>query len=322
MRDFNRKLRLTAALLGASTCKDLARAFHRVNPSTSFEIGRAAKWLQGRAHPREPELYQDWATILGVEEPLAWLLECEADAFTTMLSKRHGVAADVLEKRAAAFGRRGQIERPAAESSAVSTYLCGSYICYRHAFSPYYRGRILRSSLNVDLARGRELVACYEEALPIGPIRAVGGVSAAGRALYIDVVTATGRNERAFVSLFMPQPPASCLAGIYCGTTMIGPHAQPAASRILAIRVPAGSGVADGRDCYLEEGQSIARDLIGRGMRIDGPDELDRVLHRFLRESRGGGIDQIDAADHDGLVAVFDRIWIASGPGDDRPPLL
>lgn len=40
VREFERKLRLTAALIGANTRKDLARAFQRVNRATSFDIDR------------------------------------------------------------------------------------------------------------------------------------------------------------------------------------------------------------------------------------------------------------------------------------------
>jgi hypothetical protein len=46
-QDIDRKLRLTVAFLGAVTRKDLAAAFRRVNPNTSFEIGRADKLAAG-----------------------------------------------------------------------------------------------------------------------------------------------------------------------------------------------------------------------------------------------------------------------------------
>lgn len=314
MREFDRKLRLTAALVGATTAKDLARAFHRVNPSTSFDVGRAAKWLQGRAHPREQALYDDWASILGLDQPLAWLLESELDVFTTALSSRHGVPADVLAGRAAAFGGRGQAVHPVAGTPAGPAYLCGSYVCYRHAFSPYYQGRVLRASLSIEAGRSRDLTARYQESLPTGPVRTVGTAAAAGGSLFIDVVSPSTRNERVFVSLFMPQPPASCLAGIYCSTTLISPHAQPAASRILAIRVPIGRAAVDDRNRYLEAGESIAGDLAACGMQIADLNALERMLNRFLRGSPGGGVDQIATADHDELVAMFDRVWIASLP--------
>ena len=285
-----------------------------MNPSTSFDVGRAAKWLQGRAHPRERALYEDWASILGLDQPLAWLLESGLDAFTTALSDRHGVPADVLAGRAAAFGGRGRAVSPVAGTPAGPAYLCGSYVCYRHAFSPYFHGRLLRASLSIEPGRGRDLAACYQESLPTGPVRIVGTASAAGRSLFIDVVSPSATHERAFASLFLPQPPASCLAGIYCSTTLLGPHAQPAASRILAVRVPTGSKSVGDRNRYLDPGKSIAGDLAACGMRIADLGALDSMLHRFLHGGNGGGVDQIATADHDELVAMFDRVWIASLP--------
>jgi hypothetical protein len=58
-RDIDRKLRLTAALLGAATRKDLAAAFRKISPATPFDVNRAHKWMQGRAQPRELQLYAD-----------------------------------------------------------------------------------------------------------------------------------------------------------------------------------------------------------------------------------------------------------------------
>ena len=48
-QEFAIKLRLTAALLGCGTHKDLCARFRAVNPSTGFDLTRSEKWLQGRA---------------------------------------------------------------------------------------------------------------------------------------------------------------------------------------------------------------------------------------------------------------------------------
>lgn len=314
VRDFDGKLRLTAALLGVSTRKGLAGAFHRVNPATSFDIERAAKWLQGRAHPREQAVYVDWATIVGLDRPLAWLLECDLDAFASALGSRHGIEVDVLTRRAAAFGRGGRMARPAETVPAAPTFLCGRFVSYRHAFSPYYRGRILRATLSVETGDNSDLVACYEETLPTGPVRIVGAAAIAGRSLFIDVASPSANGERAFLSLFMPQPPASCLAGIYCGATLISPHAEPACSRVLAVRIP-GSGDLQRQNRYLAVGESLADDLMGQGLRIDDPAVLERVLDGYFQGQNGGGVDQIAATSYYQLVAEFDRIWIASTTG-------
>ena len=68
--DIDRKLWLTAALVGAATRKELAAAFRGVNPATAFDLERAHKWLQGRAQPRERRVYEDWALL--VDLGVAW----------------------------------------------------------------------------------------------------------------------------------------------------------------------------------------------------------------------------------------------------------
>jgi hypothetical protein len=52
-REIDRKLRVTAAVLGTITIKDLGAAFRRINPATPFDTDRAHKWMQGRASPRQ-----------------------------------------------------------------------------------------------------------------------------------------------------------------------------------------------------------------------------------------------------------------------------
>ena len=72
-RDIDRKLRVTATLLGVVTCKVPAAAFRRVNPMTSCDVERAHKWIQGRARPREFRLYEDWTRVLDLERSGAWI---------------------------------------------------------------------------------------------------------------------------------------------------------------------------------------------------------------------------------------------------------
>ena len=72
-RDIDRKLRVTAAVLGLITRKDLAAAFRRVNAATTFDIERAHKWLQGRSSPRDARLYQDWVLVLGIDQSAEWI---------------------------------------------------------------------------------------------------------------------------------------------------------------------------------------------------------------------------------------------------------
>jgi len=59
VRDFGLKLRITAAVLGCASQKDLCARFHEVNPATIFELDRSYKWMQGRALRRSVWLYED-----------------------------------------------------------------------------------------------------------------------------------------------------------------------------------------------------------------------------------------------------------------------
>lgn len=314
VREFERKLRLTAALIGANTRKDLARAFQRVNRATSFDIDRAAKWLQGRAHPRDLSLYQDWAAILQLDRPLAWLLECELPQFLDELSRRHDIDALLLARRADGFGRA----RPPLSASALPparAFLCGVFVCYRLAFSPYFRGRLIRSSLAVGAGAKGELQARYSELLPTGPDHASGPVTCHGRSLFIDLASPLVAGDRAFLSLFKPQPPASCLAGLYCSATLISPNAEPSCSRLLAVRVPdEHASAVEGANRYLEPGESIAGDLAQYSVlpRPDAP--LDGTLAGFLHGRDEPGVEQVDAASYALLVDLFDRSWLASRP--------
>jgi hypothetical protein len=69
VRDFALRLRLAAAVLGCETRKELAAAFRRANPQTSFDIDRADKWLSGKASPRTDDGYRDWGKLLAIDKP-------------------------------------------------------------------------------------------------------------------------------------------------------------------------------------------------------------------------------------------------------------
>jgi hypothetical protein len=116
--DIDRKLSLTAALLGAHTRKELAAAFRKVNPRTSFDVERANKWLQGRARPRERQIYEDWARVLDVGRSGAWIADCDLDSFLAVLCDAHAEDREVLVRRARAFGPEG--DRGAAAPAAAA----------------------------------------------------------------------------------------------------------------------------------------------------------------------------------------------------------
>ena len=308
-REIDRKLRLTAALLGAVTHKDLAAAFRRVNPATPFDVERARKWLQGRARPRQLQVYEDWARLLDLDCSGGWVAECDAEAFLDAICARHGADRDGLLRRAGATVR-------SAGRQEGGIPLAGSYVCYSNAWSPYFRGRLIRGELSIAAAPApHRLLATYAEALPTGRLQLEGPISVSQHMMHIDARERGGDAQLVFC-LFPPSAPASVLAGFMCGATVIGPEARPSATRIVILRLPGASGRLDGADAYLPPQASMAEDLARLGLQVADPGAADRLLAEFLSCRGGSGLDQISTAAYWALAAVFDRTWLAS-PAQD-----
>jgi len=323
-RDIDRKLRLTAALLGAHARKDLAAAFRRVNPNTTFDVARADKWLHGRARPRDARIYEDWSKLLGLDRPSAWIAGCGYEEFLAEVAARHGRDPEELQQRLDAQGRP-----PVPEAPGLS--LAGIYASYSHAWSPYFRGRLIRGELCIGArtrATGRgkgradQLAARYGEVLPTGRLQLDGTVAVDKRSLRIEVSDATEVSQYVAFTLFPPSPPVSVLAGLMFGTTLIGPDAQPSATRVVLIRLPGPSERLGRDEAYLPAGASIARDLQLLGLPVADPGALDRVLDAHMRGDGRDGIDQVSGTTYRELLELFDRNWLTGGAALAAEPMV
>lgn len=304
-REIDRKLRLTATLLGIVTRKDLAAAFRRINPKTTFDVGRADKWLQGRARPRESEVYEDWAKVLDLNRPGRWIADCEINEFIDEIAQRHGrERAELLEALNAP--REGR----SAPGPGIS--LTGIFACYSHAWSPYFRGRLIRGELSIGAALGtNHLPVTYAEELPTGRLQLEGRLSVDKRALRLEV---RDRTDTQFLNicLFPPSPPASVLCGMMFGTTLIGPDAQPSVTRLAMVRLPQTSLPLKTAEAYLDPAASLAEDLRSLGLDIEDPAAVDAGLAKFLTGGIAAGVDQVPVAAYRRLVDLFDRSWLSS----------
>ena len=299
----DRKLCLTAAAVGAVGRKDLAAAFRRANAGTSFDLSRAHKWLQGRARPRDAGLYDDWARVLGLDRPGGWIAACPLDEFIDALCARVDLPRDLLLERAAAFAGAAQ-QRPPEVG--------GRYACYSHAWSPYFRGRLIRGELSfAPTEDGRRLVAWYGEQLPTQAIRFDGAVTRTERAMYLDLRAPGG--PHLLMCLFPATTPWSVLGGMMCGTTVIGPDSQPSVTRIVMIRLPEAAPGTLGQDPYLAEAATVVGDLERLGLRLPDGQRVEAALRGFLDGGSAGGLDQIGAETYKELVGLFDRQWLAMG---------
>jgi len=312
-REIGRKLRLTATLLGANNRKDLARAFHRVNAATAFDVDRAHKWLQGRASPREPQIYEDWAKVLDLERSAHWIADCDSEAFLRAICARHQRDPDALRRQVddAAVPLRPQEDR--------GPQVVGTYACYRHALSPYFRGRLVRGEMTIAAApRQPRLPALWEETLATGRRLRFEGYATLKRELHIDVDDTAGDAHTVFC-LFPPVPLGSVLAGFMVCAPLLGPEVQPSITRIVMVRLPAVSSRLREVPGPMEPQESVATDLMSFGMSIAEPALVDQRVAAFLGGGDGGGLDQIDSGIYRALAEVLDRSWLLSTAGTIDP---
>lgn len=282
------KLRLTRQALGCRSLKELCGRFRSANAATYFDLQRSQKWLQGKAEPRFAEVYQDWAKVLGLSRDGAWIATSGLEEFRAELQARFGPRS--LPARA-----------PARPVAALGVDLTGLYAAYSLAWSPHFRGHVLRASLQISRLRSGPLRAEYREDLPIGASIFHGEVTIAGRTLHLPLRdAATGLPL--FMSFALPGPPAAILCGVQSGAALLSHSAEPMAGRILLARL---RGAPDARagNRYMAPGESIAADLAALGLAV-GP-ELDALLGTAL-----GAMDRVTTGEQERLANAFDRAFL------------
>jgi hypothetical protein len=326
IRDFGAKLRITAAALGCASQKDLCARFREANPGTTFELDRSYKWMQGRALPRSVRLYEDWAALLGTGRPLAWLQSCTVEEFLDLLCGHFAVSPDALVAQAGIVV--GARSRPIALNPidlSPARHLVGAYACYCHSWSPYSQGRIARASLVIEARAGGvpELEAIFsQQAAAFGHFQLRGPVVVVNRSAYLHVMDATACFRRS-IWLFLPGPVARVLAGVMSGTTFVEVDSQPAATRIVMIRVPAaGAAMLEQSNRYLDApAPAFSSDLMALGVPVAAPAELDALLEGFLAADRPSSYIKIAAAEYTRLGQEMNRLFIEDAAGAGVRPL-
>jgi len=303
--DLATKLHLTAVALGCNGRKELCVRFRNVNPNTHFDLERSHKWMQGRAAPRYPQVYEDWARVLGTKRSGAWLASCPTEDFLLEICTLHGLEpAELL--------RRVQSEIPATRDAphrkdAFDLYLRGTYVCYSRAWSPYYRDHLISGELTLGPDGTRfALRATYTEALLAGAVTFEGELLLAGRMLHVILRESTA-GSALFMSMFLPGPPASVLCGVMSGTTLVGPEALPSTTRLVAVRVPRPAVASHGY--FLPRSGTISADLLAHGLPLADPDGVDTLMRNVLL-SHGTGLDQVPASSQADLAAALDQSYL------------
>ncbi|TCH96371.1 hypothetical protein EJV46_20540 [Roseococcus sp. SYP-B2431] len=282
------KLTLTSQALGCGSHKELCGRFRAVNPTTYFDLQRSRKWMQGKAEPRFAEVYQDWAKVLGLDRDGAWIAGSSVDEFVDELQARFGVK---------------PIARADARSAGtLESEITGLYAAYSMAWSPHFRGRVLRGSMKLGRLRSASLLAEYHEDLPIGASLYRGDATIAGRTLSVPLhEAATGLPL--FMSFALPGLPAAVLGGVQCGVALLSHGTEPMTGRILLAKL---RGAPDPRasNRYMEKGESVAADLARLGLSL--PPGSDERLHQALAKP-----DCLTTAEQTGLSDLFDPAFLA-----------
>jgi hypothetical protein len=303
-RDIDRKLRATAAVLGLVTRKDLAAAFRRVNAATPFDVERAHKWLQGRSSPRDARLYQDWVLVLDIDRSAEWIATSEFDAFLDVVATRHNADREALTRQVIATH-----SARSSDTNGVHSGLAGTYVCYSNAWSPYFRGQIVRGALSIGgVISASPQHVTYLEILPTGRLQVHGTLTPGNRAVHMSLKEPSGDAQFLFC-LFPPTTPVRVLGGFMCGTTIIGSEPSPSVTRIVMIRLPAAAELLHSRSAYLQKEGSFAQDLVSLGLPVSSP-QIDEKLREFLCSGDGKGLDQPDATLYRSIVELFDREWL------------
>jgi hypothetical protein len=318
--EFAAKLRLTAAVLGNATHKGLCARFRAVNPNTPCDIDRLHKWIQGRALPRSPQLYEDWAKVLGTHRPGTWLATCSMNEFRDEIALLFGASLEDMHRTETPRARSEAVNGTPSDPGGRRT-LYGTFACYSLAWSPHYAGQLIRGALRLEPGKGSTLRATYTEALIGGPVQMIGDVVLSGGTLHM-LLRNPDTGLPASMILIMPGPPASVLCGILSSQAFVAHHALPSASRMLVVRVPSAARL-DTSNRYLDFSPScVSDDLDGLGLKLDAPGPLNALVAAFL----GRGIDQVSPIDQASFSSALDPLYFLPAAGkaalriDPAPP--
>jgi len=302
------KLRMAAAALGCESRKALCARFRGVNPATQCELERLNKWMQGRSLPRTVSVYADLAAVIGSTKSGAWIAECALDDFAAELTACTGAQATVLNPAEApvphATGPR------VGGPFGVTATLAGAFASYSLAWSPHFRGSIIRGSLRLWPNERGKLLARYAENLLGRRLILDGEVQIRQRSMDVTLREPESRVPL-FVTLHVPGPPASVLCGVMSGTALIAHEALPSAVRIVFIRVPDTSTLDATNRYFTPMPGAVVGDLATLGLRVRAAEDLDA----FTREFLGDVPAQVTGQDQATLAGMLDREYFApAGP--------
>jgi hypothetical protein len=302
------KLRMAATALGCRSRKELCARFRDANPATQCELEPLNKWMQGRSLPRSNAVYADFAAVIGTTKSGSWIADCSIEEFAAELAACTGVPSELLI-RPAAPARRVDLGLPGLFGGIAT--LAGAFAAYSPAWSPHYRGSLIRGSLRLLPGKRGNLIASYAETLLGRRLHLEGEVQIGPRIMDFTLREPEG-GAPLFITLHMPGPPASVLCGVMSGAAFVAHESLPSAVRIVFIRV-ADTPALDDTNRYLPPTPgAVVADLAALGLNIRDAERLDSFMRGFLGEAP----QQATNRDLTQLADMLDREYLP--PSDDE----
>jgi hypothetical protein len=296
---FAAKLRLAASTLGCSSRKEFCARFRSVNPATQCDIDRLNKWVQGRSLPRAASVYADFASVIGSSQSGRWVSDCSLEEFAAELTARTGVDAAAVAAPDS-LSPRGN-PRATGLFGGMAT-LTGTFAGYSPAWSPHFRGRLLRGALRLAAGRSGSLFATYTESLIGRDVRLTAETMIRGRSMHFALREPDG-DLPLFISLTVPGPPASVLCGVMSGSAFVAHDSLPSACRIIFVRVPETPRLASTNRYFDPVPGAIAADLADLGANIAEADRFDAFTRGFLEACP----EQVTSEDQATFAGMLDR---------------
>lgn len=305
------KLRMAAAALGCGSRKEFCARFRVVNSATQCDLERLNKWMQGRSLPRAASVYTDFAAVIGTAKSSTWISECGIDDFAVELAARTGVEPQTLQGAIAAPEPRVDTRTGALFGGMDA--LVGAFAAYSLAWSPHFRGSLIRGSLRLLSDKRGRLIATYAEKLLGRDLRLEGEVQIGRRSMDFTL-REPGAGTPLFITLHVPGPPASVLCGVMSGAAFIAHETLPSAVRIIFIRVP-DTPALNATNRYLAPAPgAVVDDLATLGLGIRDADTLDALVRAFLGEAPA----QVTTQDQAALADLLDREYLTPSVSQSR----
>lgn len=234
--DVAKKLELTSIALGCLTRKEICAAFARVNPNTVMTLPNSYNWQSGRSIPRNFGVFEDWATVCGIDEGPHFVMSSSLSEFVRVLGDRFGLPDELL----ASFGPPPEPEPSAPFDAAGDTtwsagaLLRGSFLAVSPSWSPVQRGRLLAGAMTFEPAAGN-VVARYQENILGRTITFSGTGRTDGQICQLMLECEANRGIY-LMAFHLPPLPGNFAGGVFAGSALYDPNSEPMSSAIVLLR--------------------------------------------------------------------------------------